>query len=157
MLVPTDTAVLFASRLDLTDSLSIREGETWVCQLMHEPSTIECRLLSRQRHPHRLEFDHRADLTCVLIEQSDYRTNTGDPNGVHLIDWTQIKSPREASFALTCIGAGQQTPTAPWRSLYPADENEAGTRNSVWIDIDQTVDLVVHRSTVSDRHDLEVP
>lgn len=137
MLVPTDIQTLASSQLDLTDSLDIRTGETWLCEMTDEPNSIECCLLSASRRQTRaLNFDGRNDRTCFLMEESDYQPDLIDRNSVHLWDWTQLTLPSKATFALTCIEAGKEPPSSPWVCLYPTNPEDLDTRNSIWIDID---------------------
>jgi hypothetical protein len=138
-------ATMAASLNDLTNSLPIRRGETWLCQLGHEPESLQCRLVGTcQRQT--WTFADRGSHTCVLIEAEDYQPNSSERPKVDIWGFTQIILPRDAAFALTCVEAGRRPPTIPWRCLYPADSQDAQRQNSIWIDIDTEENLVVLRS-----------
>ena len=140
------------SDYDLTHSLSIRRGETWICQLGVGPDSISyCPLGTDQRHSRIMRFADQNSRTCVLIEADDYQPRSSvQPNesGFPVDIWvfTQITLPRGAVFALTCVGARENPPSIPWRCLYPAVSRDAQEQNSIWINIDTDVNLVVLRS-----------
>ena len=140
------------SDYDMTGSLSIRRGETWMCQMGVEPnSIIYYQLGTDRRYPRTMTFPDRNGRICVLIEASDYQPSSsvrsnGSGNPADIWAFTEITLPRGAAFALTCVGAGRDPPTPPWRCLYPADYSEATRQHSIWINIDTDVNLVVLRS-----------
>jgi hypothetical protein len=135
-----------ASLNDLTDSLPIRRGETWLCELSDDLNSIQCRLVDADRRQSRAwTFADPDNRTCVLIEAEDYQPNLSERPLVDIWDFTQITLPRGASFALTCVEAGRRPPPAPWRCLSLADSEDA-QRHSIWIDIDTDANLVVLRS-----------
>ena len=132
---------------DMTDSLPIRRGDTWLCQLGHDPNSIQCRLVGAdQRQSCAWTFADPDDRTCVLIEAEDYQPNLSERPLVDIFDFTQITLPKGASFALTCLEAGRRPPPTPWKCLAPADSRDAQRQISIWIDIDTVVNLVVLRS-----------
>lgn len=144
------------SDYDLTGSLSIRRGETWMCQMGVEPnSIIYCQLGTDRRYSRTMTFPDRNGRTCVLIEASDYQPSSSvrpNESGYPVDIWafTEITLPRDAAFALTCVGAGRDPPTPPWRCLYPADYSEAtdsirygstSTPNTISLSIDPSLTL----------------
>jgi hypothetical protein len=136
-----------ASLNDLTDSLPIRRGETWLCELSDDLNSIQCRLVDADRRQSRAwTFADPDNRTCVLIEAEDYQPNLSERPLVDIWAFTQITLPRGAAFALTCVEAGRTTPAIPWRCLYPADSEDPQSQNSIWINIDTQDNLVVHRS-----------
>jgi hypothetical protein len=136
-----------ASLNDLTDSLPIRRGETWLCESGDDSNSIQCRLVDAERQRSRAwRFADPDDLTCVLIEAEDYQPNLSERPLVDILDFTQITLPKGASFALTCVEAGRRHPPTPWQCLSLADPEDAQRQISIWIDIDTVVNLVVLRS-----------
>jgi hypothetical protein len=116
VLVPTDMATMAASLNDLTDSLPIRRGETWLCESGDDSNSIQCRLVDAERQRSRAwRFADPDDLTCVLIEAEDYQPNLSERPLVDILDFTQITLPKGASFALTCVEAGRRHPPTPWQ------------------------------------------
>ena len=136
-----------ASLNDMTDSLPIRRGETWLCELGHEPESIQCRLLDADQPRSRSwTFADRGSHTCVLIDEDDYKPNPSERTLVDIWAFTQVILPRGAAFALACFEAGRTPSAISWRCLHPADSVDAQSQNSIWINIDTEVNLVVHRS-----------
>jgi hypothetical protein len=136
-----------ASLNDMTDSLPIRRGETWLCESGNDLNSIQCRLVDADRRQSRAwTFADPDDRTCVLIEAEDYQPNLSERPLVDIWDFTQITLPRDASFALTCVEAGRRPSPAPWRCLSLANSQDAQRQKSIWIDIDTVDNLVVLRS-----------